>query len=490
MKGLDLVIFLVYAFGMLAIGTIFYRKDRSSHTFILGNQSLPTWAITLSFFATFVSSISFLALPGIAFQSNWNAFVFSLSIPFAAWIAIRFFIPLYRKVNSPSAYTYLEKRFGKWASIYASICYILNQLMRVGTILYLLALALNAIMNWDIAWIIILTGAIVCLYSLLGGIQAVVWTDAVQGILLIAGAMVSLGYILVQMPEGPQEIFTIAFSDNKFSLGSYSLDLSSSTFWVVFVYGLFINLQNYGIDQNYVQRYMACQTTEAAKRSAFWGGFIYLPVSALFLFIGTSLYAFYQSEAGTLPEDLQAINQGDKIFPYFIVHELPPGITGLLIASIFSAGMSTISTSFNSAATVILTNYVHRLLPQRSWTNRQEMRILYIASFLISIVGIGIGLAMINVKSALDTWWKLASVFSGGMLGLFLLGAFTSIRKPREAIIAVVSGLGIILWISLSNVFPSAFSYVAPFHPYLSIVLGTTTIFLIGFLFTTIRYER
>ncbi len=382
-----------------------------------------------------MSSISYLALPGQAYLSNWNAFVFSLSLPVASLIAVRFFVPLYRSVNSPSAYTYLERRFGPWAKTYASMMYLLTQLMRAGTILFLLALPLHALLGWNITLIIVITGLSVMVYSLLGGIQAVAWTDAIQAIILIAGAVICTGYLLFSMPEGPEQLFEIAFSENKFSLGSFSSDLTTSTFWVVLIYGLFI---------------------------------------------GTALFSYYKANEGILPAGVD----GDQVFPFFIVNQLPAGLTGLLIASIFAAGMSTISTSYNSSATVILTDFF-KLPENHPETARKSMRILYSSSFLFSILSILIAIAMINVKSALDAWWKLASIFSGGMLGLFLLGYLAPKVKNRAAIIGVVAGVLVIGWMSLS---PIIFTngewpnYVSPFHSYLTIVFGTLTIFITGFL--------
>lgn len=489
MNGLDLTVFFIYMAGITIFGGSFFRKNKSSEAFTLGNSDIPGWVVTMSIFATFVSSISYLALPGSAFQSNWNAFVFSLSLPIAAVVAVKFFVPLYRRVNSPSAYTYMEQRFGPWARIYVSLCYLLTQLMRIGTILYLLALALNAIVGWNIATIIVVTGVVVTIYSMLGGIQGVVWTDAIQGIILIFGAIVCAAYILWDMPEGPGQLFAIAAENHKFSLGSFSLELSKPTFWVVLIYGIFINLQNYGIDQNYVQRYMASRSDRDAKRSAFIGGMLYIPVSALFLFIGTALFAYYNSGAAELPVDLQDVNRSDRVFPYFIVNELPPGVTGLLIASIFAAGMSTVSTSFNSSATVFLTDYYNKYF-KRTASDREAMRVLYLSSVVISILGIAIGIAMINVKSALDAWWKLASIFSGGMLGLFLLGAFSERKNVVGAVVGVIAGLLVILWLSLSNVFLDEEAIGNQFHTYLTIVFGTATIFLVGFLVSLIKKEK
>lgn len=489
MTSIDVIIFFVYLIGITIFGGAFYRQNKTSSAFTLGNNTLPGWVIGMSIFATFVSSISYLALPGQAFMSNWNAFVFSLSIPVAIIFAVRIFVPHYRKINSPSAYTYLENRFGSWARIYVSTCYLLTQLMRIGIILYLLGLAIQATFGWDITTIIIVTGITVIIYSVLGGIQAVVWTDAIQGIILITGALFCTIYILMELPGGPQQIFTVALEQNKFSLGSFDLGIFESTFWVVFVYGIFINLQNYGIDQNYVQRYVAARSDEEAKRSALYGGLLYIPVSLLFLFIGTALYVFYTTSAAQLPAELMDASKSDRVFPYFIVQELPAGITGLLIASIFAAGMSTISTSLNSSATVFLTDYYERYF-KRAATEKDSMRVLYLSSFLIGTVGIGIGLALINVTSALDAWWKLSSIFSGGMLGLFLLGIFTRTKNTAGAITGVLAGISVIAWLSLTKLFQLDETLGYQIHSYLTIVLGTTAIFLVGFLISVMKRNK
>ena len=490
MKALDLITFFVYIVGITIYGSSFYKKDKSSAAFTVGNNSFPGWVVTMSIFATFVSSISFLALPATAYLSNWNAFVFSLSLPIAAIIAVKYFVPIYRKINSPSAYSYLESRFGLWARVYVSMCYLLTQIMRIGTILYLLALPVNAMFGIDIITIIIITGLTVTIYSLLGGIEAVIWTDAIQGFVLIGGAIACLLFIWFSMPEGPSQVFTIANEHNKFSLGSFGLSLKDSTFWVVLIYGIFINLQNFGIDQNYVQRYIASSSDREAKRSAFWGGMLYLPVSFLFFLIGTSLFSYYTVFAAELPSEIREAS--DKVFPYFIVNKLPDGLTGLLIASIFAAGMSTISTSINSSATVILYDYYQRFSKKTVFSEKSSMKILYTVSLVLGLVGIVIGIAMINIKSALDAWWKLASIFSGGMLGLFLLGAFVEKINRKGAIIGVILGLIIVLYMSLSPLIFTSEStkiFASPFHSYLTIVFGTMTIFIVGFL-TTLLVKR
>ena len=489
---LDLIVFIVLTFGNVIFGASFFFKNKTSSHFTSGGGKIPAWAVGMSIFATFVSSISFLALPGKAYASNWNAFVFSLSIPIASILAVKFFVPLYRSIGSISAYTYLEIRFGAWARIYASTCYILTQLMRTGAILLLLALPLNALFGWDVKTIIIITGIAVTIYSMLGGIQAVIWTDAIQGIILIAGAIVCALLLTFSMPEGPSQIFKIAVANNKFSLGSFGSSLADSTFWVILIYGLFINLQNYGIDQNYVQRYMTTSSEKEAKSSALFGSLLYIPVSLIFFYIGTALFSYYTAQPDLLPAELRVPGAGDKVFPHFIATGLPAGITGLLIASIFAAGMSTVATSLNSTATIILSDYYKRYFNKEA-DEKSSMKVLYSSSLIFGVLGVTIALALVGVESVLDAWWGLASIFSGGMLGLFLLGYLSRRVRNIDAVIGVIIGALIIIWMSLSPLFfteGNLLAFRSPFHSNLTIVFGTLAIFLIGFIMTRLFSKK
>lgn len=485
---IDLIVILAYMVGMVLFGCSFYFKKRSAEDYSTGGGKLPSWAVGMSIFATFVSSISFLALPGNAYMSHWNGFVFSLSIPIASLIAVKLFVPLYRSLDSISAYYYLETRFGPWARVYASVCYLLTQLARMGAIMYLLALPMNALFGWSIPLIIVVTGVCVMLYAVMGGIEAVIWTDAIQGFILIGGALACLGVIVFSMPEGPEQMFRIATVNDKFSLGNFSSSVSDSTFWVILVYGLFINLQNYGVDQNYIQRYLTAKTEKEAIFSTWLGSLLYVPVSLLFFLIGTALFAYYQAQPELLPEALKAKGMADKVFPHFIVNGLPAGVTGLLIASIFAAGMSTVSTSINSSATVILTDYYKRFF-RSNISGKEAVRVMYLASLVMGALGVMVALAMIRVKSALDAWWALSSIFSGGMLGLFLLGIISRKVKSFHAGVGVVAGILVICWLSLSPVYFTDGTWIkfqSPFHTNLAIVIGTTTIFVVGFLFSSL----
>ena len=490
---IDAVIFFTLMIGNVILGASFFFRNKTSDQFTRGGGKIPAWAVGMSIFATFVSSISFLALPGKAFASNWNSFVFSLTIPFASYAAVKFFVPLYRSIGSVSAYYYLELRYGAWARIYASACYILTQLMRTGAILLLLALPVNALFGWEIRSVLIITGIAVILYSMLGGIKAVIWTDTIQGIILIIGALVCAIFLTAKMPGGAGRLFEIAAEHDKFSLGSFGPGLRDSTFWVVLVYGLFINLQNYGIDQNYIQKYMSAGSEKEARSSALFGSLLYVPVSLLFFYIGTALFSFYTAQPGLLPAELSVAGAGDRVFPHFIVTGLPAGLTGLLIAAIFSAGMSTVSTSLNSTATIVLTDYYRKYF-NRQASEKASMNVLRISSLLTGLLGIIIALMLVGVGSVLDAWWALASIFSGGMLGLFLLGFIVKKSGKTEAIIGVILGVILIVWMSLS---PIVFTegkltaFRSPFHSNLTIVFGTTIIFLAGFLITSlIRKKR
>lgn len=466
--------------GIVIYGASFYFKKKTSSDFVSGGGKLPSWAIGMSIFATFVSSISFLALPGSSYQGNWNGYGLSLSIPFAAFIAVKYFVPLYRRINRISAYHFLELRFGRWARLYASACYLLTQLARMGAVLYLLALPLNALLGWNISLIILITGISVIIYATLGGLEAVVWTDTVQGIILILGAIMCPLIIMFSLPDGAGQIFAYASEADKFSLGSFDSSLTESTFWVVFVYGLFINLQNFGIDQNYVQRYISARTDKEARRATWLGALLYLPVSFLFFFIGTALFAFYQAMPDLLPESLKTPGNADKIFPFFIVSQLPEGITGLVIASIFAAGMSTVSTSINSSATIILEDHVKKYInPHLS--EKETMNVLRIASIGMGLLSVFVALSLNGVRSALEAYWALASIFSGGILGLFLLGYIGKNVRASNAVTGVIVGVIVIGWMSLSPLLVEG-PWRSPFHASLTIVFGTLTIFLCGFL--------
>lgn len=491
LRTLDFVVLIAYVVGVVGMGCWFARRNTKSKAFMIAGGAMPGWVVGMSIFGTYISSISFLANPGKSYSSNWNPFVFSLSLPIAAWIATRWFVPFYRRGKEISAYAHLEHRFGPWARTYAVICYLLTQVARIGTILYLVALALSPMTGWDIRTIILVTGVLVTAYTLLGGIEAVIWTDMIQSIVLTFGIVVSLIVVFFQMPEGPMQVFSIAMENQKFSLGSFGTSLANPTFWVVLFYGMTINLQNFGIDQSYVQRYLTAESEGAAKRSVWLGALLYLPISALLFLMGTALFAFYTASPDLLPMTGGELKP-DAVFPHFIVTELPPGVTGLLVAAIFAAAMSSVDSSLNSSATLVLCDIYKRYIRPNA-SEKESMIILYGATMFWGIVGTVAALAMIQIQTILDVWWLLAGVLSGGILGLFLLGLLVPKARSSHAAIAVILGVTLISWMSLSvaGIWPSSWdAYKSPFDGFLTIVIGTITVLGVGFLCTKVRQDN
>lgn len=478
--SLDLAVVAVYFVGTMVAGFAFSRRSRSVEGFTAAGRSLPGWLTGLSILGTFISSITFLALPAKAYASNWNAFVFSLSIPLATWIAVRWFLPFYRRGAHLSAYEHLEARFGPWARVYASLCYLLTQLARMGTVMYLMALPMSVLLGWDVRAIILLTGISVTVYALVGGLVAVIYADAFQTMVLVGGALVCAAVMVAALPGGASGLFGVAAAHDKFSLGSFGPGLAEPTFWVVLLYGLVINLQNFGIDQNYVQRYIASKSDREARKSVWLGGLAYVPLSAAFLFIGTALFAYYDARPGDLPLAYRGLEKADSVFPWFIVSVLPPGVTGLLVAAIFAAAMSTVSTSLNSSATIILNDYYRRYVAPGT-SEARSLRLLRGTTIVWGLAGTGAALAMTTVRSALDAWWALAGIFGGGTVGLFLLGFVSRRADNRSALAGVGAGLALIVWMTLSprgSALPPAWR--SPFHEFLIIVFGTAAVLAVG----------
>ena len=501
----DLVVLVVYIVVIVGLGCWFARRSGDSQSFMIAGGRIPGWAVGLSIFGTFLSSNTFLGVPGKAFSSNWNSFVFSLTLPFAGWIATRWFVPFYRNVGSVSAYEHLEQRFGLWARVYAVICYLLTQIGRMGAIMFGVALGLRGLTGWPIEWIIIVSGLLVTLYTLIGGIEAVIWTDVIQSIVLSVGAVIVLALLWSETPGGMSGSFDVANQYNKLSLGSWSASLTESTVWVVFFFGLFINLGNFGVDQSYVQRYQTAKTEREAKRAVWLGALLYVPVSLLFFVIGSALFSYYDANPKMLAEVRQLVSDevamepgperekviekqvGDRVLPHFISNKLPYGLAGLLVAAIAAAAMSSIDTSLNSSATVFLKD-LHPLIAKSPPSETRSLMVLRAATVVMGVIGTSAALGLIGVGSILDAWWMLQGVFAGGVLGLFLLGQISRLPNSYDAAIAVTIGVVAIAWLTLSPKLEFLDNaYKNPLHSLLTIVVGTTLIVVAGALMGVVR---
>lgn len=484
MRPLDLAVIVAYNVIVLAMGIGFYRKTKTSDQFMAAGRNLPGWAVGLSIFGSYVSSISFLANPGKAYGTDWSASVFAFSMPLAAWIAARWFVPFYRKSGEVSAYHHLEHRFGAWARTYAVICFLLTQITRLGMILYLLSLAILPLVDGDpesktaiLSTITIVLGVIVVVYPFLGGTEAVIWTGVLQSLILIAGALACVVVLLAGMPEGPLQIFEIAAAEDKFSLGSFDWTIAAATFWVIILYSIVEHLKNFGVDQAYVQRYITAKSDRAAQGSIWLGTVLFMPISLTFFFIGTALYAFYKVRPGLLPTDV--VLEADEIFPYFIANQLPAGLTGLVIAAICAAAMDS---NLNSCATLMLEDIYRRYI-RPSASEHESLWFLRATTVILGLVSIVTGILFQQFKSALDAWWMLAGIFGGGVLGLFLLGLIRKRAGNLSGLIGVICGVLAILWMSLSPKLGDSFAAIrSPFHDFLIPVIGTGIILIVGLL--------
>lgn len=511
---IDLAVIAVYMLAMIGIGMYFSRKNKNSDQFTKASGKIPGWAIGLSIYATFLSSNTFLGVPGKAFGSNWNAFVFSISMPLAAWLASKYFVPFYRNTGEISAYTHLEKRFGPWARTYTVICFLLTQFARMGSIFFGIALSLQALTGFSMQSIMIVMGICIIIYTVLGGIEAVIWTEVAQGIIKTLGALLILFLVVKEIPGGFSTIIDVATTDHKTSLGSFSPNFTESTFWVVLFYGFFINLNNFGMDQNYIQRYHTAQTSKQASKSVWLCVWIYVPASFLFFVIGTALYAFYQTQPGLidpvklqvaaerlgvaatsaevkqLAASLTAADYGDKVLPFFMVNNIPTGLVGLIVSALLSAAMSTISSNMNASATVFTVD-IYQKYTKPDITDKRKLYLLHVSTIAFGVVGLCTGLAMIGAKSLLDIWWELSGIFAGGMLGLFLLGLISRQTKNAAAITAVIIGIIVILWMTFSGRLEGDYAFLRnPLHKNMIIVVGTLSIFLTGLLITKLRPSK
>ncbi len=507
----DLSIIIIYLLAMVGVGIYFSRKNKTTEQFTKASGKIPSWAIGLSLYATFLSSNTFLGVPGKAFGSNWNAFVFSLSMPLAAWVATKYFVPFYRSSGEISAYTHFEHRFGPWARTYAVICFLLTQLARIGSVFFGIALSLQALTGYSMASIIIVVGISIIIYAVAGGMEAIIWTEVVQAVLKTLGALLILYLVIQGIPGGVSKIIEIGKQDHKFSLGSFSPNLTESTFWVILLYGFFINLNNFGIDQNYVQRYHTASSEKGAAKSVWLCVKLYVPISLLFFIIGTSLYAYYQMHPGltqtirlqaaaerlpltaskeliaTTAASLKPSDFGDKIMPNFMVTQLPVGVLGLIISAILAAAMSTISSGMNASATVF-TEDIYKRYFNKNAAQKKSLSILYISTFICGLLGMACGIAMIGISSVLDTWWVLSGIFAAGMLGLFLLGIISHHTGNAAALTATIIGIIVIVWMALPQIIPENYAYLRnPLDKNLIIVIGTLVIFLTGVTITKIR---
>ena len=427
----------LYVPGLVFLG-FYFSRNKNTNDYFRGGQKLPWWAVGLSIFATMLSSITYIAIPAKAYMTDWSLIFINFAIVAVAPFVIHFIIPFFRRLDVTSAYEYLEKRFNLFLRLFAGASFILFHIGRMAIVMYLPALALATITSLPVSACILIMGVSSLIYCTLGGLRAVIWTDALQSVVLLGGALLSLIIILMRIDGGFATLLTTALADAKLRVINWDwsrMSYTTNAFWVVVIGGLTQQLVSYTSDQSIVQRYMSVSNEKRAARATWTNALVSIPATLLFFGMGTALYVFYKF----FPSKLDPGFPNDAIFPLFIARELPAGIAGLVVAGIFAAAQSTVSTSMNSTATTFVTD-VRRF--DLLHLEKHYLALARVMTLLFGLLGIGLALlfAASNIKSMWDTFMTILGLFGGVLCGLFLLGMFTVRANGAGAVIGAVGG--------------------------------------------------
>ena len=444
---IDYIIVVLSLIVPVLIGLRFSKKQDNIKKYFTASGKLPAWAIGISILATLISSVTFLAYPGEGYSSNWILLVQGLMVPVVLILFVKFIVPLYRHVIQLSAYEYFEQRFGFLARIYASLGFFLAHFSKMGTVFFLIALAFSKMTGFDTTTTIVIIGIIVVFITFLGGIEAVIWLDVIQGFLLITGGIVSLVVIMASIPGGPSAMWHVAVENGKTGFGPYAFDLTQLTFIVMVLNGIFYAIQKYGTDQTIVQRYLTAKSDKDAIKASLIGVLFSVPVWALFMFIGTALFSYYKISGDVLPEGIKP----DAVFPIFIMSKLPVGVIGLVLAALLAAAISSLDSDLNCLSAICVEDYYVRFKPDSS--EKQRMMLSRIVVILAGIASILIALyyTKIGGKGVLGIVFTLYSIFSGGIAGLFLLGIFSRRANKKGVMVGIITSVLFTAWAVLTS---------------------------------------
>ncbi|MGN6222816.1 sodium:solute symporter family transporter [Pseudoxanthomonas sp.] len=442
LKWMDWLVIIVYLASMIGIGMYFYLKEKRNSTsdFFVGGRSIPFWAAGVSLYATNTSSISFIAIPAKAFETNWqymtNNLIAVLGLMFVAvWI-----VPLLRRLDLMSVFSYLETRFHPAIRMLASaLCIAMQVGARMSVILFLPALAIATITGISVVWSVILMGVFTIIYTAMGGMKAVIWTDFVQVFVKMGGAMFAIGFIIWHLKGGAPEFFSTAMAEQKMHTLDFSFDLTKATVWGFIFLVIFDVVLTFPKDQVLMQRTLSTKSDKEAGRSIWAFAAIMIPGGFIFYGIGTALFVYYKNN----PERLNPLLPIDATFPLFIAAELPPGVTGLIIAGIFAAAMATLSSIMNSVATLISVDFYEKL--SKKADQKKSVLFAEVTTVMVGLVGIGLALLLsrYDIHSLFDISIELAGLLGGGFAGAYTLGMFT--RRANSPGVAIGIGSSIVL---------------------------------------------
>ena len=464
---INYVVVAVYFLVLAGMGLYFWNRGKSDTDYFLARRRIPWWAAGISIFGTQLSAITFMAIPAKAYATDWVYFLGQIAILLVAPIVVFLYLPFFRRLQITTAYEYLEQRFSVAVRLFGSLSFVLLQLGRMGVVIFLPALALSAVTGFNLYLAILLMGLLSTFYTALGGMEAVIWSDVMQVIVLLGGALLSLIIMVLNIEGGASGLIEIATSENKFHMLTWSWDATTTAVWVVLGGSIFSNLIPYTADQTVVQRYLTTKTEKLAARSVWTNAALTIPGGLLFFSLGTALFVFYQQHAGALEPSLST----DAIFPLFIVQQLPQGISGLLIAGIFAAAMSSLDSSLNSAVAALVCDFYKRFRPHSTASIRLRLAKWLTVGLGFLATAIGLLTATIEIASLFDFFLELLGLLGSSLAGLFALGIFTRSANSTGALIGACTS-AIVLYLV------SAFTAI---HFFLYASIGILTCFVVGY---------
>ena len=486
---LDWAVVALYMIGMAAMGLYFARRNTNTEEYFVGGRRFPGWAIGLSMVGTAVSSITFLTLPADAYKTHWLRFLPYTFMPVAALVTAWIIIPFFRRGRTTTAYEYLEARFGPSVRAYGAAAYIAAQLLRVSFILYLVALLLHSMTGVEEVHCILAAGSFVAVYTIMGGIDAVIWTDVLQTIILMLGSILCLAMILVLLPEGLGQILEIAEQHQKFGLGdrvggdfvpaTWEIDFSKKTIPLMLLMSFNFFMTDFATGQHYIQRYCSASSLVEARRAMWTNVLIGVPTWFFYMFLGTALFAFFQvfpaPEASAM---LDGSEKAEGIVPFFVLTYLPHGVAGLVVAAALAAGMSSLDSSINAISTVWVVDLYRRHFVKNA-DDRHYLRVAWGAAAIASLFMLAGAAAMVEAESTTfqDLSIQLTALLGGGLLGIYLIGFFTRLGDARAVWCGIVSTLGYTLWTMGLIPIPIPPS----FDLYYAAIFGNLVMFVVGF---------
>ena len=490
MQTLDLIIIFGYLIGVTLFGVWFAPKQETTEDYFVGDRSVPWWAIAASIVATETSTITFISVPGIAFAKGGNFQFLQLVFGYMLGriVISLLFIPMYFRGELQTVYQLLGERFGSKVKMLASALFVVMRNIADGIRLLLTAIVLaavyvafqpNADVNLVIVGSIILLGVVMIIFTYYGGMEAVIWVEVIQLGIYIGGAIAAAVVLLNQVEGGMPRVLELGQQFNKFSLFDFSLDFTKTyTFWAGLIGGCFLTMSTHGTDQYLVQRYLCTNKPSRASLALLSSGAVVLGQFIGFLFIGVLLFAFYApfdsaeyANAGVAGSNIAAtfpFAGGDKVFPDFITKHMPSGLSGLVIAAIFAAALSS---SLNSIAATFVNDLYKPLRPQTD--DRRLLKISHWLTLLFGVVQILVALVVMNQnRSALDQALSIASLFNGPVLGVFLVGTF--IKRANQAAALTGMSASIMLMLYLKFFTPVAWTWY--------VFIGSLTTLFVAFL--------